>query len=77
MNERSDHPIVRSADRMHSVVCDSQRQLLGLIAEIDRSGLWKGDGARDMVHWLWMRYGISDWKARRWWLRRRLSNRCR
>jgi hypothetical protein len=19
-----------------------------------------------MAHWLWMRYGISDWKARRW-----------
>src|SRR6266540_3542070 len=24
------------------------------------------DGARDMAHWLGMRYGISDWKAHRW-----------
>ena len=27
--------------------------------------LWADDGARDLAHWLWMRYGISDWKARR------------
>lgn len=66
MNERSDHPVVGPADRMHSVVCDAQRQLFVLIGEIDRLALWKDDGARDMAHWLWMRYGISDWKARRW-----------
>ncbi len=66
MNERSDHPVVGAADRMHSFVCDAQRQLLALIGEIDRLGLWKHDGARDMAHWLWMRYGLSDWKARRW-----------
>jgi hypothetical protein len=62
----NDHPLVASADRLHGLVCDTQRQLLFVIAEIDRSGLWKDDGARDMAHWLWMRYGISDWKARRW-----------
>ena len=27
--------------------------------------MWADDGARDLAHWLWMRYGISDWKARR------------
>ena len=30
------------------------------------SGAWADDGARDLAQWLWMRYGISDWKARRW-----------
>ncbi len=35
------------------------------IKEIDRSGIWADDGARDLAQWLWMRYGISDWKARR------------
>ena len=28
--------------------------------------VWEHDGAGDMCHWLRMRYGISDWKARRW-----------
>src|SRR5947209_20265915 len=36
------------------------------IAEMDRHELWRDAGARDMAHWLWMRQGISDWKARRW-----------
>jgi hypothetical protein len=51
----NDHPLIASADRLHGVVCDTQRQLLLVIAEIDSSGLWKDDGARDMAHWLWMR----------------------
>jgi hypothetical protein len=55
-----------SADSAHASVCRSQRHLFELIAEIDRAELWKDSGARDMAHWLWMRYGISDWKARRW-----------
>ena len=29
------------------------------------TGAWADDGARDLAQWLWMRYGISDWKARR------------
>ena len=28
--------------------------------------LWREDGARDLAHWMSMRYGISEWKARRW-----------
>ena len=40
--------------------------IVPLIVEVDRRELWKRDGAHDMAHWLWMRYGISDWKARRW-----------
>ncbi len=28
--------------------------------------MWESDGAHDMAHWLKMRYGVSDWKARRW-----------
>jgi Domain of unknown function (DUF222)/HNH endonuclease len=41
-------------------------QLFGLIAQADRSEMWEDWGARDTAHWLSMRYGISDWKARRW-----------
>jgi hypothetical protein len=33
---------------------------------MDRREIWRGSGARDMAHWLAMRQGISQWKARRW-----------
>ena len=46
--------------------CRAQRRLFTFIAEADRRSLWERDGAHDMAHWLRMRYGISDWKARRW-----------
>jgi hypothetical protein len=44
----------------------AHQRFLELIAEADREALWADDGARDLAHWLWMRYGISDWKARRY-----------
>ena len=43
----------------------AHRRFLELIAQADRERVWVDDGARDLAHWLWMRYGISDWKARR------------
>ena len=53
------------ADRAHGDVGRSQRKFLEAIAEIAATGAWADDGARDLAQWLWMRYGISDWKARR------------
>src|SRR6266542_6284979 len=53
-------------DAQHAGVCASQRQLFSLIAEADQCKAWRDSGVWDMAHWLWMRYGISDWKARRW-----------
>jgi hypothetical protein len=58
--------LVESADAAHALISYTQRHLFSLVAEIDRRNLWGSDGARDMAHWLRMRYGISDWKARRW-----------
>lgn len=58
--------LVRLADEAHAAMCLSQRELFAVIADIDRSELWRRDGAHDMAHWLWMRYGLSDWRARRW-----------
>jgi hypothetical protein len=40
--------------------------LLSLIAEADRLEVWVGSGARDLPHWVAMRYGVSEWKAHRW-----------
>ena len=63
---RSDERIVEGMDGMHALACSAMRRLFGFVAEADRGGVWRSYGARDMAHWLWMRFGISDWKARRW-----------
>jgi len=65
-NERSDEELINAVDASHREVSRIQRELLSLIAEVDRRSLWRGSGARDMAHWLAMRHGISQWKARRW-----------
>ncbi len=58
--------LVAAADAANAHAGSAQRDLLGLIAEIDRSGAWQDDGARDVAHWVSMRYGISAWRAHRW-----------
>jgi hypothetical protein len=58
--------LIQGLDALHSEISRSQRELFSFIAEVDRRQAWRDAGARDMAHWLWMRYGISDWKARRW-----------
>jgi len=40
-------------------------EFFAAVDEVDRTGAWADDGARDLPQWLWMRYGMSDWKARR------------
>jgi hypothetical protein len=62
----SDGGLIRALDESHRDACLSQRRTLSLIAEADRRESWLDSGARDMAHWLSMRYGISCWKARRW-----------
>jgi hypothetical protein len=62
----SEDRLIGALDASHREACSSQRRLLALIAKADRRESWRGSGARDMAHWLSMRYGISCWKARRW-----------
>jgi hypothetical protein len=70
-DESSDDPtsmagLIGALDASHRQACFAQRTLLSLIGDADRRESWRGSGARDMTHWLSMRYGISRWKARRW-----------
>jgi hypothetical protein len=62
----SDQDLIRRIDTAHARVGADQRALFRLIAEADGRGLWHDFGARDTAHWLSIRYGLSDWKARRW-----------
>ena len=58
--------LIERADALNARVCEAQRAFLEVIARIDACEGWRDAGARDMAHWLWMRYGVSSWKARRW-----------
>jgi hypothetical protein len=58
--------LVDEMDDLHRRLSSNQLTLFRLIAEADRAASWKGAGARDMASWLAIRYGISEWKARRW-----------
>ena len=53
-------------DATHARMCDAQLEMFQVIAELDRVQSWRESGARDLTHWLAMRFGISNWKARRW-----------
>ncbi|HEY3209572.1 MAG TPA: DUF222 domain-containing protein [Actinomycetota bacterium] len=58
--------LIEGMDALHSHACAAQRELFRLIVEADRYEAWRDSGARDLAHWLCMRYGISYWKASRW-----------
>jgi hypothetical protein len=61
-----DDGLIRVADALNRHIAAAQVALLGVIAEVDRRGAWRESGARDLAHWLSIRYGISWWKADRW-----------
>lgn len=56
---------VARADRANARVGETQLALLLSIVEVTTDE-WQGDGARDLAHWVSMRYGVSHWKACRW-----------
>ena len=62
----SDEELTEGIDALHAHISITQCVMFRLIATADRRELWRNCGARDMAHWLWMRQGFSDWKARRW-----------
>ena len=69
MNETTElryQDLAKGIDALHRRACSIQRSLLALVGEVDRKRAWHGSGARDLAHWLQMRCGISNWKARRW-----------
>ena len=66
-SERSHADVLTSGmDAVHARIGHGYREMLAFIAVADSDELWRDSGARDMAHWLWMRYGVSEWKARRW-----------
>jgi hypothetical protein len=62
----SNEELIAEIDEVHSAVSAAQRRLFDLIADGDKREVWQESGARDMAHWVSMRYGVSQWKALRW-----------
>jgi hypothetical protein len=65
-DDATDDELIEGIDTCHARVGDAQRAMFEFIARADRRELWRNAGARDMAHWICMRYGISHWKALRW-----------
>lgn len=63
---RDREAVAMELDAAHASVGRAQLMFLQLVAAADRFETWRNSGARDTAHWLGMRYGISQWKARRW-----------
>jgi hypothetical protein len=64
--ERNRSDLASRLDAVHAQIGHAQLELLRLIADANRLEVWRNSGARDTAHWLGMRYGVSQWKARRW-----------
>ena len=58
--------VVAALDQANAAVAQAQRSFLRLVHDASALEVWRDDGARDLAHWLSIRYGISGWKARRW-----------
>lgn len=65
-SDLDDDGLIGVADALNRHIAAAQVALLGVIAEVDRRGAWRDSGARDLAHWLSIRYGVSWWKADRW-----------
>lgn len=61
-----DAGLIAVADALNSHIAAAQTALLDVIAEVERRGAWRDSGARDLAHWVSIRYGMSWWKADRW-----------
>jgi Domain of unknown function (DUF222)/HNH endonuclease len=66
VHHRTEDELIRDIDAEHARLAGGHHRMLGLIAEVDRRKSWRDVGARDTAHWLSIRYGVSQWKARRW-----------
>jgi Domain of unknown function (DUF222)/HNH endonuclease len=60
-----DDALIGIADALNRHIASAQAAMLGVVADIERRGSWRDSGARDLAHWLSIRYGVSWWKADR------------
>jgi hypothetical protein len=66
MPEPNIEALVERIDACHAAISALHRDLFRLILDCERAQVWVDSGARDLAHWVGMRYGISEWRAHRW-----------
>src|SRR3712207_5557007 len=54
------------ADLVHAEIGAAYRRFFAEIERLDDNEAWVDEGARDCVHAISLRYGVSMWKAARW-----------
>src|ERR671919_1624211 len=59
---------VAALDKAAADIAAASAQALRSVAKVDRSGLWRRDGATSMSSWLAARYGLG-WGTARVWVR--------
>src|SRR5919106_1131018 len=59
---------IAALDRAVATMAKASAEALRSVAELDRSGLWRQDGATSMSSWLAARYGLG-WGTARGWVR--------
>jgi Domain of unknown function (DUF222)/HNH endonuclease len=47
-------------------ISHAQRELLQILTELDRRGVWQDAGAHDMAHWVGNAFGLSRYRSTRW-----------
>jgi hypothetical protein len=57
---------VQALDRAAATIARASAEALRSVAEVDRRGLWRGDGATSTSAWLAGRYGLAWGTAREW-----------
>jgi hypothetical protein len=58
--------LIERVRTLHREIAARQRELLGLLAQLEQHEAWVDDGAHDMAHWTCMQLDVSRWKAERW-----------
>jgi hypothetical protein len=63
---KAEQDLIAELDMTHQQVCASERRFLFLLIRAETEHVWRNEGARDLAHWVSIRYGVSAWKAHRW-----------
>lgn len=58
--------LVAELDEAYRRTSSDHVELFRKLAAVDDAGGWKDAGARDAASWVAIRFGVSEWKARRW-----------
>jgi hypothetical protein len=58
--------VVSDLDSCSAIANRAQRDLFRAIVRCDLRRVWRDDDCRDIAHWVALRLGITNYKARRW-----------